>query len=96
VSERSSPAKPNAPSSAGPAITPSAKRSASSLTQAADTTPWAADIYERARARGASHQHAARILGRAWCQVIWRLWHDHDTYDPNRHTAGQRLTAATA
>ena len=58
--------------------------------------PWAADIYDRARARGAGHAHAARILGRAWCQVIWRLWHDHDTYDPNRHTALQRLIAAAA
>jgi hypothetical protein len=57
--------------------------------------PWAADIYDRARARGASHQHAARILGRAWCQVIWRLWQDHDTYDPARHTARQRLIATT-
>jgi transposase len=58
--------------------------------------PWAADIYDRACARGASHQHAARILGRAWCQVIWRLWQDHDTYDPARHTARQRLTATAA
>jgi transposase len=58
--------------------------------------PWAADIYTRARARGASHQHAIRILGRAWCGVIWRLWHDHDVYDPERHTARQRPTAATA
>jgi transposase len=58
--------------------------------------PWAADIYTRARARGCSHQHAIRILGRAWCGVIWRLWHDHDVYDPERHTARQRLTAATA
>ena len=58
--------------------------------------PWAADIYQRARARGASHTHATRILGRAWCQVIWRLWHDHDTYDPARHTARQRLIATAA
>ena len=58
--------------------------------------PWAADIYDRARARGASHPHASRILGRAWCQVIWRLWHDHDTYDPDQHTARQRLIAAAA
>jgi len=58
--------------------------------------PWAADIYHRARARGASHAHASRILGRAWSQVIWRLWQDHDTYDPTRHTARQRLTAAAA
>ncbi|MBV8940123.1 MAG: transposase, partial [Solirubrobacterales bacterium] len=56
--------------------------------------PWAADIYTRARARGATHPHAARILGRAWCQIIWRLWHDHDTYDALRHTALQRLIAA--
>ena len=56
--------------------------------------PWAADIYNRARARGASHTHATRILGRAWSQIIWRLWHDHDTYDPHQHTALQRLIAA--
>jgi transposase len=58
--------------------------------------PWAADIYDRARARGAGHAHAVRILGRAWCQIIWRLWHDHDTYDPARHAARQRLISSTA
>jgi transposase len=57
--------------------------------------PWAADIYARARARGCTHQHAIRIVGRAWCGVIWRLWHDRDVYDPNRHTALQKLLAAT-
>lgn len=57
--------------------------------------PWAADIYQRARARGKTHQHALRILGRAWCHVIWRLWQDHDVYDPGRHTALQRVLAAT-
>jgi transposase len=36
------------------------------------------------------------VLGRAWCQIIWRLWQDHDTYDPARHTARQRLLAAAA
>ena len=56
--------------------------------------PWATDIYNRARARGAGHAHATRILGRAWSQIIWRLWHDHDTYDPLQHTARQRLIAA--
>ena len=57
------------------------------------TNPWAADIYTRARARGCTHQHAIRILGRAWCGVIWRLWHDHTTYDPALHGALQRLIA---
>jgi transposase len=57
--------------------------------------PWAADIYARARARGCTHQHAIRILGRAWCTVIWRLWQDRDVYDPARHTALRQLLATT-
>jgi transposase len=55
--------------------------------------PWAADIYQRARARGHDHPHAIRILGRAWLRIIWRLWHDHTPYDPNRHRSLNRLTA---
>ena len=74
--------------------TASAKRSVTLSDASRRHNPWAADIYDRARARGASHTHATRFLGRAWSQVIWRLWHDHDTYDPNRHTALQRLIAA--
>lgn len=55
--------------------------------------PWAADIYKRARARGCTHAHAIRILGRAWCGIIWRLWQDHTTYQPTQHTALQKLIA---
>jgi transposase len=55
--------------------------------------PWANDIYTRAIQRGCTHQHAIRILGRAWTGVIWRLWHNHDTYDPTKHTALQQLLA---
>jgi transposase len=58
------------------------------------TNPWANDIYTRARARGATHQHAIRILGRAWCGVIWRMWHDHNAYNPAQHRALQQLLAA--
>ncbi len=56
--------------------------------------PWAADIYQRARARGCTHPHAIRILGRAWCGVIWRIWQDQTAYDPSQHTALQQLLAA--
>jgi transposase len=56
--------------------------------------PWAADIYQRARARGHDHPHAIRILGRAWLRVIWRLWQDRNPYDPNRHGNLNRLIAA--
>jgi len=53
--------------------------------------PWAADLYNRARARGHDHPHAVRILGRAWADIIWRCWQDGTPYDPNRHNALQRV-----
>jgi transposase len=53
--------------------------------------PWAADIYQRARARGHDHPHAIRILGRAWLRIIWRLWQDKTTYDPAKHGNLNRL-----
>jgi transposase len=55
--------------------------------------PWAADIYQRARARGHDHPHAIRILGRAWLRIVWRLWQDHSTYDPTSHGNLNRLIA---
>ena len=33
-------------------------------------SPWAADVYNRARDGGNDHPHAIRILARAWCRVI--------------------------
>ena len=46
--------------------------------------PWAAHLYQQARARGHGHAHAVRILARAWLRVIWRCWQDHTPYDPAR------------
>lgn len=54
--------------------------------------PWAADLYQRARARGADHPHACRILGRAWTRIIWRCWQDGVPYDPAQHQAATHLT----
>lgn len=48
---------------------------------------WAADIYNRARARGCRHPHAIRILGRAWIRILWRAWTDRTSYDPTKHGA---------
>jgi transposase len=59
-------------------------------------SPWAADIYRRARARGCDHPHAIRILARAWVRVIWRCWQDGTAYDPSRHGGAVRLAAHTA
>ena len=53
--------------------------------------PWAADLYDRARARGHDHPHAVRILARAWANIIWRCWQDGVAYDPARHNALQRV-----
>ncbi|HET8562213.1 MAG TPA: IS110 family transposase [Marmoricola sp.] len=54
-------------------------------------SPWAEDLYQRARQRGHDHPHAVRILGRAWANVIWRCWQDGVAYDPARHNALQRV-----
>ncbi|MGI8901429.1 MAG: hypothetical protein ACR2HA_10985, partial [Nocardioides sp.] len=53
--------------------------------------PWAADLYQRARARGHDHPHAVRILARAWLHIIWRCWQDNQPNDPAKHRALQRL-----
>lgn len=59
-------------------------------------SPWAADIYARARARGKRHPHAVRILARAWIRVIWRCWQDHTTYNPTNHGGHRKHTMTTA
>jgi transposase len=71
------------------------KRLRVALTTFADnsrhTSPWAADIYQRARASNKDHPHAVRILARAWVRVIWRCWIDQQPYDPTRHGGATQL-----
>jgi transposase len=52
---------------------------------------WAADLYDRARARGHDHPHAVRILARAWIDVIWKCWTTNTAYDPANHRALQNI-----
>jgi transposase len=54
-------------------------------------SPWAAQLYNRARGRGHDHPHAVRILARAWLHVIWKCWQTNTPYDPTRHNAAQAL-----
>lgn len=54
-------------------------------------SPWAAQLYNQARARGHRHPHAIRILMRAWMRVMWACWHTNTPYDPARHGAERRL-----
>jgi transposase len=54
-------------------------------------SPWAADLYDKAIARGCDHPHAVRILARAWAHVIWRCWQDHAPYDPAAHNSLQAI-----
>ena len=74
------------------------KRFRVALTTFADnsrhTSPWAAAIYNRARANNKDHPHAIRILARAWIRVIYRCWQDGTPYDPNQHGGARRLTIA--
>lgn len=74
------------------------KRLRRALTTFADNSrhasPWAALVYQRARARGCRHPHAIRILARAWARILWRCWQDRTPYDLGRHRAAQALAAA--
>lgn len=71
------------------------KRLRSALTTWADNSrhasPWAQQVYSRARDRGCDHPHATRILARAWIRVLWRCWREQQPYDPARHGAAKHL-----
>jgi hypothetical protein len=49
-------------------------------------------IYQRAKDRGHEHAHAIRVLGRAWCRVLWTCWQKHVPYDPTKHRAATQFT----
>ncbi len=51
--------------------------------------PWAKDLYQRARARGADHPHAIRILGRALARILHACWTTNQPYNINNHPAAQ-------
>lgn len=55
--------------------------------------PWAAHVYQRARARGCDHPHAIRILARAWVRVLWRAWFNRAPYQPHLHRSAAALNA---
>jgi transposase len=75
------------------------KRFRAAITTFADNSrhasPWAAKIYNDARASGKDHPHATRILARAWIRVIYRCWLDNTPYDPARHGAAATLAKQT-
>lgn len=56
---------------------------------------WAANVYQRARARGCDHPHAIRILARAWVRVLWRAWYTRTPYQPHLHRSAAALNATT-
>jgi len=76
------------------------KRFRKAITTFADNSrhasPWAAKIYNDARASGKDHPHAVRVLARAWIRVIWPCWLDGVPYDPARHGAAAALTGQPA
>jgi transposase len=59
------------------------------------SSAWAGDCYRRARARGARHPHAVRIMARGWVRVIWACWNTNTVYDPSRHRGEQLLAGRT-
>jgi transposase len=71
------------------------KRFRRAITTFADNSrhasPWAAHVYNTARAAGKDHPHAVRILARAWTRVIWRCWQNRAPYDPTRHGGANKI-----
>jgi transposase len=59
------------------------------------SSAWADDRYRQARARGAHHPHAVRIVARGWIRVIWACWSTDTVYDPSRHRGEQLLATPT-
>jgi transposase len=76
------------------------KRFRSTISRFADnsrhSSPWAADIYARAIARGCDHPHAIRVLARAWIRVIYRCWVDGLPDDPALHGRARTLGGPAA
>jgi transposase len=76
------------------------KRFRVALTTFADNSrhasPWAAQVYADATARGHDHAHAVRILARAWTRIIYRCWLDGVPYDPARHGNARKINKPTA
>ena len=74
------------------------KRFRKAMTTFADNSrhasPWAANVYTQARARGHDHPHAIRILARAWIRIIHRCWLTKTPYHPDRHGAANKLAHA--
>ena len=58
------------------------------------SSPWAASVYAKARAKGFRHPHAIRVLARAWIRVLWRCWRDGTPYDAALHGAANSLLEA--
>ncbi|MET8053033.1 transposase [Streptosporangium sp. NPDC005286] len=67
------------------------------LTHFADNSrhdsPWAADLYRRARERGKRHPQTVRILGRGWLRVIHACFRDgtHPMTPPSTTSGTARL-----
>jgi transposase len=57
--------------------------------------PWAADLYNAARARGHNHRRALRTLGRCLARIIWKCWSTHTPHDPKKHPALLRHLTVT-
>jgi transposase len=76
------------------------KRFRKAMTTFADNSrhasPWAAKVYNDARAAGKDHPHATRILARAWIRVIWPCWINGVPYDPALHGAAAALAEQTS
>jgi transposase len=56
-----------------------------------NASPWASDYCQRIRPHCRSENHAYRCLANRWLAIVWKLWHDHLTYDETYHLKRRAL-----
>jgi transposase len=48
-------------------------------------SPWVASYYQMVRPHCRTENEAYRKLANRWLEILWRLWHDRQPYDEQRH-----------
>lgn len=56
-----------------------------------DASPFAQTYYRSVRPHCQSENDALRRLGNRWLEILWRLWHNHQSYDETYHLKQRTL-----
>ena len=52
--------------------------------------PWSKEYYKSKRAQGKSHSATIRQLANVWCRIIFAMWKNNETYNPEKFLAARQ------